>query len=79
LKRLEAHAIPAGEPKVIEVQFVSVEKVVTGSRLIEIDRVRYFAATRGQTDADNANAEFRRADLAAPARTGSSVPPRVSS
>jgi hypothetical protein len=36
LKRLEARAIPAGEPMVIEVQFVSAEKVVTGSLLVEI-------------------------------------------
>ena len=36
LRRLEACSIPAGEPKVIEVQFVSAEKVVTGSLLIEI-------------------------------------------
>ncbi len=36
LKRLEARAMPAGEPMVIEVQFVSTDKVVTGSLLIEI-------------------------------------------
>jgi len=32
----EARVMSAGEPKVIEVQFVSVEKVVTASLLIEI-------------------------------------------
>jgi hypothetical protein len=31
LKRLEARAMPDGEPMVIEVQFVSPDKVVTGS------------------------------------------------
>ena len=37
LKRLEARTVPAvGEPMVIEVRFVSPDKVVTGSLLIEI-------------------------------------------
>jgi hypothetical protein len=36
LKRLEARTMPAGGSMVIEVRFVSVEKVVTGSLLIEI-------------------------------------------
>ena len=36
LKRLEARAMPAGEPLVIEVRFISPDKVVTGSLLIEI-------------------------------------------
>ena len=49
LKRLEARAMPAGEPMVIEVQFVSVEKVVTGSLLIEIGSHPHAPATRGQT------------------------------
>ena len=38
LKRLEARSIPAGDPMVIEVRFVSPDKVVTGSVLIEIAR-----------------------------------------
>ena len=53
LKRLEARAMPADEPMVIEVQFVSVEKVVTGSLLIEIAPVPYFAATRGRPRTPN--------------------------
>ena len=43
LKRLEARAMPAGASMVIEVQFVSVEKVVTGSLLLEIAPVPYSA------------------------------------
>ena len=53
LKRLEARVIQAGELMVIEVQFVSVEKVVTGSLLIEIAPVPYFAATRGRPRTPN--------------------------
>ncbi len=53
LKRLEARLMPAGEPMVIEVQFVSVEKVVTGSLLIEIAPVPYFTATRGRPRTPN--------------------------
>ena len=50
LKRPEARSMPAGgEPMVIEVQFVSVEKVVMGSLLIEIGSHPHAPATRGQT------------------------------
>jgi hypothetical protein len=53
VSELEARAMPAGEPKVIEVQFVLVEKVVTGSLLIEIAPIPYFAATRGRPRTPN--------------------------
>jgi hypothetical protein len=36
LKRLEARAMPAGDSIVMEIQFVSPEKVVTGTLLVEI-------------------------------------------
>ena len=45
--------ILAGEPMVIEVRFVLVEKLVTGSLLIEISPVPYFAATRGRPRTPN--------------------------
>jgi hypothetical protein len=53
LKRLEARSMPAGEPMVIEVQFVSVEKVVTGSLSIEISSRPHAQPVRGQTRRPN--------------------------
>ena len=47
LKRLEARSMPAGEPMVIEVQFVSVERVVTGSLSIEISSRHHAQPVRG--------------------------------
>ena len=48
LKRLEVRTMPAGDPMVIEVQFVSAARVVTGSLLIEIAP----AASRPASPAD---------------------------
>jgi hypothetical protein len=48
LKRLEARAMPDGEPMVIEVQFVSPDKVVTGSLLIEVAALPHASAARHQ-------------------------------
>jgi hypothetical protein len=47
LKRLEVGAMPAGEPMVIEVRFVSVEKVVTNTRLVEIPQRAHNQGARG--------------------------------
>jgi len=49
LERLEAHAMPVGEPMVIEIQFVSPDKVVTGSLLMELAGLPHAASTGGQT------------------------------
>jgi hypothetical protein len=56
LERLEARAIPAGEPMVIRVQFVSADKVVIDTLSIEIGAHAHEHATRGHKQRRSENA-----------------------
>ena len=49
LKRLEARAMTAGEPTVIEVQFVSPDKVVTASMSVTLRSERWAGASQSRT------------------------------